>query len=168
VQKDAYTKRLDDFGYTQQLGPAGQLAFTALHRVHPYLATGVEFGELLAPEWKRGTDLMPLRFQFHVTTISGVMRGERRVLRRVQVFGQGAIGLAIGGDELTDETGKVSTDRYWSYVAGVGVGAIWTPFDHLGLTVRGTYAHAPAVDNLIGDTHDAGGLFVGLGLEYRP
>jgi hypothetical protein len=166
--EDAYTKRLGDFGYAQQLGPAGAIAFTALHRVHPYAATGIELGQLLAPEWKRSTDLMPLRFQYHVTTISGVMRGERSLLHSLHVYGQGSLGLAIGGDELTDETGKVSTDRYWSYVAGVGVGMTWTPIERLGLTLEGRFVHAPAVDNLIGDTHDAGGLFVGLGLEYRP
>lgn len=166
--KDQYTRRLEDFGYTQQLGVPASIGVTALTRVHPYLATGVALGELVAPEWKRSTDLMPLRFQYHVTTVSGVMRGERRVLRRVQLFGQGALGLAIGGDTLTDETGTVSSDTYWSWAAGLAVGATWTPIDRLGLTLRGDYVHAPAIKNLLGDTHDAGGLFVGLGLEYRP
>src|SRR5262249_23118427 len=55
---DAFTQRLKDFGYTRQLGVPGQIAVTALTRVHPYVATGVEISELLAPEWRRSTELM--------------------------------------------------------------------------------------------------------------
>jgi hypothetical protein len=166
--KDAFTKRLQDFGYTQQLGVPAWLGLTALHRVHPYVATGVELGSLVAPEWRRQTPLMPLVFSYHVTTINAVMRAERRMSRHTQLLAQAGVGLAIGADTLTDATGAASTDRTWAWdVSAVG-GATWTPIDRLGVTLRASYVHAPAIDNLLGDTHDAGGLFVGLGLEYRP
>jgi Caspase domain len=165
---DAYTKRLRDFGYKQELGAPGVLGVAVLSRVHPQLATGIELDSLLAPAWKRDTELQPLRFRYTVTALSPIVRAGHQLSTHTWAYAQAGLGLARGHDELTDETGQIREATYWSYAVSVAGGLTWAPLRPIGFTLRGSYVHAPAVDNLVGDTHDAGGLFVGFGLEIRP
>jgi Caspase domain len=166
--KDGYLRRLEDFGYHQDLGLPAQLGVVALRRVHPYLATGLEVDELTAPTWRRSTDLKDLRFSFGATTVSGVVRAGRGLGAHTSAFAQASLGLSHGHDKLIDETDLVTTDGYWSWAVGASGGATWSPWKGFGMTVRASYLHVPAVENLIGDTHESGGLYVGLGLEVRP
>jgi opacity protein-like surface antigen len=166
---DQFTQRLQDFGYHKDfLAATTQLGLGAYKRVHPYLASGVELGHISSPEWTRGTDLGPLRYAYSVTVLTGVVRAGRALGRHSSAFAQAQLGLARGHDRLIDETQHEDTSVSWSWAVGASGGITLTPLRGFGITVRASYLHAPAITNRIGDTHETGGLFVGLGLEVRP
>jgi hypothetical protein len=166
---DAWSKRLETFGYQQPFPsiPAS-IGVTALHRVHPSVSTGVELLHIASPEWRRATDRQALVYSYGVTAMSAIVRTGTRLGPRSAAFAQVGLGFAQGRDELTDAAGMTTHDASWSWTVGATGGLTWLVRESFGITLRASYVHAPAIENLIGDTHDAGGLFFGLGLEMRP
>jgi len=165
---DQFIQRLRDFGYTRQLGSPLQLGLVGFRRIFPYLAAGLEVDDLREPEWHRGTDTSPLVFEMHTITAALAVRAGYPLSRRLSVFAQANLGASLGRDQLTAENGMSTTDSYWSWNVAASGGVTWMPWTAIGASLRATYVHAPAVANLIGDTHDGGGLFVGVALEVRP
>src|SRR5262249_14855062 len=149
---DAYNQRLKDFGYSRDAGsPPGWLSLTVMKGVRPHISLGLGVGELIAPEWTRGTELQPLRFSYGVTLLSLVGRAKLPLGKPTSLFGQTWLGLAHGHDELTDETGMTSDGSYWSWHVGVTGAFLWMPWRGLGFAWRLSWLHAPAIDNRIGD-----------------
>jgi hypothetical protein len=57
-------------------------------------------------------------------------------------------------------------DTYWGYHIGVAAGLQLRPWERFGFYGRMSLVYAPVIDNLIGDTHDSGGLFGTAGVVF--
>ncbi|MCE9578123.1 MAG: caspase family protein [Deltaproteobacteria bacterium] len=166
---DGFTQRLRDFGYgTGDLAVTTEIGLAVLKRVHPYLASGVAVVHIAGPEWTRGTDLEPLRYTYTATVATGVVRAGRQLGPHTSAFAQAELGIARGHDRLVDETQQTDSSTTWSWAVGTAGGLTWAPWNSVGFALRASYLHAPSITNRIGDTHEVGGLFFGLGLEVRP
>jgi hypothetical protein len=82
-------------------------------------------------------------------------------------FAQAGLGLSVGRSRFSDDRGAVSHDTFLGWQLSGSAGVSWTPWDHWGVVTRIRWQHVPVIDNLIGDTHDAGGvsLLTGVHLE---
>jgi hypothetical protein len=163
---DAYTQRLSDFGYAQNFDPHTKLSAFVLRRLAPYLAVGGERDETFAPTWKRSTEAMPLTYSYGVTSASAVVRAAFTP-GRWTLFAQGALGVAWGHDTLTDANGVGSSSNTVGFTMGLTGGVTFWALRHVGFSTTFGYEHTPAVSDQIGDTHDAGGLYLGFGLEVK-
>jgi hypothetical protein len=169
--EDPFTQRLRDFGYQPDfLSVDSRFAITAVHRVHPFLSTGVEIGQISSARWTHSTDVGSQHYSYGVTTLNAMFRAGRQLDERFSVYAQAGAGIARGHDTLVEIDGTTSSDTHWTYDVAVTGGFTFSPlFAHgVGLTLRASYVHAPAITDLLGDVRETGGAFVGLGLEYRP
>jgi hypothetical protein len=167
---DAYIQTLRAFEYTGNLATP-HLAATLLYRVHPLVTVGGEVDVSTMGDWKRGTDREPLTHRWDTVRAGGIARAEwQRPGATLVPFAQAGVGLALAITRFSDADGDVEHEGYLGWHLAAAAGATWTPFRHWGFVTRLTWAHAPVVDNLIGDTHDAGGisLMTGMHVEYGP
>jgi hypothetical protein len=169
--EDQFTQRLRDFGYQPKAFTVdNRLAFSAVHRIHPFLSTGLEIAQISSEEWQHSTDVGTQTYKYGVTTINAMIRAGRQLDSRFSVYAQLGAGVARGHDTLTELDGTTASDTHWTYdVAATGALTFSPLFAHgVGLSLRASYVHAPAITDLLGDVRETGGAFVGFGLEYRP
>lgn len=165
---DGYNQRLRDFGYHEALysDVDGQLAVSGWLELTPALAGVVELGLVGGGDYQRDTMLEPLRVSWSTTTLGARLRASH-TLRSVTFFGEAGGGLAVARTHFTDEAGRESNDLFLGPHAAAAAGVELRPWRRFGILVRGSWMWAPAIDNLIGDTHDSGGLYVGAGLRVH-
>lgn len=166
ARQDAYTDRLRDFGYTNHLGGGAQLAGELLYRLHPHVAIGGTVGLVGGDRWRRSTTLEPLTIEWTTAQLAGLGRLDARAGRWTGFVQLGA-GLAVTGDQFTDETGARSGDTHLGPLALGAVGVDWLPWTNLGFTWRLHASYAPSLPNLIGDRHDTGTFGAAFGLAYH-
>jgi hypothetical protein len=167
-RKDAYTDRLESFGYKEKfLGASWGAHITQVWRFHEHLWLGASVGAESAPEWKRETDgLYPLRFSWSTVTVDAVGRaetafGDSGVLSRLKVYGQLAAGLGLARTTLHDQDDDETNEVYVGPAFGFGGGLLIGGHDHdwkgIGVSLGYQFEYARVIDNLIGDTHASGG-----------
>jgi hypothetical protein len=180
---DDYTKRLGAFGYAQNLFPAVWPVFelTLLRGLTEHLAGLVSVVHLETAEYNRsdmiaspasggaGTVMEHQKFSW---TVVGVGVGLRAAMplwhERLIPYGQGSAGLAIGRSTLATTQGTTESDDSQTFVGyhlSLAAGLAVMPWRHTGFYGQGRATYAPVVDNLLGDTHDSGGLDVTLGVR---
>jgi hypothetical protein len=89
----------------------------------------------------------------------------------IGLYGQAGAGVSLGVEDYqTQQTGVApsTTTLYGSYLLSGAVGATLR-FRRVPLTffTQGGYDTAPAIKDLIGDTHDSGGFSLVFGLRVR-
>jgi hypothetical protein len=166
--EDGYTRRLEDFGYTGALFSRvqGELSLAASREIGHGLAIVLGADLFGGGSYSRPTDLEPLTLSWSTSTLGARLRAAHLV-HKAAFFAEAGAGVAMGRTHFSDEAGRVTRETFFGphVVAGAGVELrVWR---HLGLILRGTWVWAPAIENLIGDTHDGGGLYLGLGVRAR-
>jgi hypothetical protein len=173
-QSDAFTGRLQTFGYEQQGLGLRNVCFAvgASRKLVPHLAGVLQVSTLSADTYRRTianeTDTASLSAYgaaLYVRAFADVAG------RWLGVYGQAGAGMSLG--MLTYQTGQTGvppsvTSTYASYLLSGAVG-ITTSLRRVPLTfsLQGGYDYAPAITNLIGDTHDSGGFSALLGIRFR-
>lgn len=160
---DAYTDRLEEFGYHKQLGVGTRLGVDALRRVHPAVLVGGQAVLYGGDEWRRDTDLEPLTIQWNTGVVGALGRVEHRV-GPVAGFAQLGAGLAITGTTFVDQEGAATDETHAGPYAAGALGVDWIIGAGVGVTGRFDASYAPSLPNLLGDRHDTGQLGLSIGV----
>jgi hypothetical protein len=171
IPDDAFTRRLDAFGYHS--GTArGALSLGLIHRVLPHVAATARLARITGETWTRDTEDKddPLTYEVtsYLVTLGG--RGELATASdRAMLWVEAGAGVTWSRDRFEDEQDVVSKKPFWGAHLAAGAGATWYPrfLGRFGADLSARWLYAPTVDNLVGDQMDVGGFFVGLGLTYR-
>jgi hypothetical protein len=84
----------------------------------------------------------------------------------VRPFVEGMAGLAVGTTQLDDAVGKETEQRFTGWQLGIAGGLLFRPpHRRLGYHVEVGALTAPVIENLVGDTHDSGGVFATSGIS---
>jgi uncharacterized caspase-like protein len=169
--QDAYTQRLEEFGYHKGLQPAWGMQLSEVVRVHPHFWVGGTVVAENAPEWQRDTDgLYPLRIDWDTVHVSALGRAETNLTTHLKVFAQAALGLGLGRTTFHDENDDESSEVYAgpAILAGGGLllGGDADRWHGVGVSLGYHYTYARVIDNLIGDTHGSGGGRLSIGLSF--
>jgi Caspase domain len=175
--QDSYTSTLQTFGYQQEqsfLGgppPLGRVELSASRNFSKHVAGVIRFGTLASDTYQRqienSTDTAAL------SAVGGALmvRAQTDVLSDVVgIYGQGGVGLTIGTLQYSTQQTNVppeTTTHYFNYLLTLGAGMTIKLPRVATLFIQGGYDHAPAIQNLIGDTHDSGGPSLLLGVRIR-
>lgn len=173
-ENDAFTNRLETFGYQEQgFGlPVPHFTVGAARILAPHVAGVIQVGTLSGDTYQRliadSTDTAS--FSAYGASIS--VRTFADVAGHwLGVYGQAGAGMSLGVlTYTTQQTGvpPSSTETYASYLLGGAVGMTFR-LRRVPLTffVQGGYDRAPAIHDLIGDTHDSGGFSGVVGARLR-
>jgi len=167
---DSYTQTLHDFGFRRQGGELGpRLDVGASRELLPHVALLLELGFLARVTYAR--DIGSGRDQASLSAYRAVLgvRLHTRLFGRLGVYAQGTTGVGLGVlgfDTVQSGVAPSSSQLYAGPVVGGAAGltvAVWrlNVFGQLG------YDYAPVIRNLIGQTHDSGGVAVMLGVRLR-
>jgi hypothetical protein len=169
---DAYTDRLGEFGY-QPSGldlPSGRLAVGASRRLLPHLAAVLKFATLAGDTYERSIAGETDTAAFHGYGAALSLRTSTSARSWLGVYGEAGAGVGLGVVTLhTQQTGvpPSTTDTSAGYLLSGAVGVTARLPHFVTLFVEGGYDYAPVIHNLIGDTHDAGGFSLALGVRVR-
>ena len=169
---DAYTSRLNEFGYEAHAidFPTLRLTVGASRRLTAHLAAVVQVGTLAGDRYDRSIAGETDTVSFHAYGGGVYLRTFTDLGSWFGLYGQAGAGLGLGVVGLeTQQTGVApsSTTTSFGYLLGGAVGAtarlgrVFTLFGQLG------YDYAPVIHNLIGDTHDGGGFSAVLGARFH-
>jgi hypothetical protein len=174
-QNDAFTNRLEQFGYSEKgliVLPDPQFALGVSRVLVPHLAGVLQLETLSGDSYERS-----IAGSTDTATFSAY--GAGIYLRAfTDVAGQwlGAYAQAGGGFSLgvlsqqTAQTGvpPSSSGTYGSYLLG-GAAGLSVRFRRVPLTLfaQGGYDRAPVIHDLLGDVHDSGGFSGAIGLRLR-
>ncbi len=180
--EDTYTSRLEEFGYKYRpqflelfKPPRFRVSVSAFHGILPHVAVGAQLHTLAGDTYQRkevGSSDDSVSFDAYA--LSGYVRASTRPIGQTRaggsyfnVYGQIGGGLGLGVVNLTTgaEAGPKtsSTDTHWGFVLGGAAGLAFMAPRYFGVFLQGGYEYAPIISNLIGDTHDSGGLHGQLG-----
>lgn len=166
---DAYTNRLDEFGYDKGFLLWGRFTLGVSRILVPHLAAVGQIGTLAADTYTRSiayeTDCVTFRGYGASASLRAYAEG-----RWLGVYGQAGLGPSVGVVTFeTQQTGvpPKSTDTSIGYLLRGALGATARLRGPVTLFAQGGFDYAPAITNLIGDTHDSGGFSLELGLRIR-
>lgn len=171
-RQDEYTNNLEAFGYREQdfLNPSKTLELNFLVGQRDPDPRGgwfgISFGYSALPDWRQdisGSDFAQ-RFDWSLYRLLLVTRmehtfAERGFFSHLGVYVQVAGGLGIGRTTLTNADRMTYRDTHFGIAASIGGGLhVDSPIiDGLGLNIGYALDFAPVIEDLIGNTHDAGG-----------
>jgi uncharacterized caspase-like protein len=177
---DAYTDSLEAFGYHEQdfLNPTQTIELTALYtgsRVPYYDSLGLAVGYSAMPSWQQdvsGSDFVQ-RFDWSIYRIQLATRLEKTFARRgffshVGLYVHLAAGLGIGRTTLTNADSMRYRNTNFGLAVTMGVGLHFdAPFvPGLGFNLGWANDNSPVIEDLIGNTHNAGGNRVAGALTF--
>jgi hypothetical protein len=174
-ETSAFTHRLQTFGYQEQgfFGlPSAHVTVGASRAIAPHIVGVVQVGTLSGDTYQRSIAESTDTASFSGYGAGFYVRTEIDVVGRwLGVYGQAGAGLSMAFlTYTTQQTGvpPSATSTYVSYLLGGAVGAT-IRFRRLPVTlfVQGGYDTAPAIHDLIGDTHDSGGFSATVGARVR-
>jgi hypothetical protein len=178
-QTDAYTQRLETFGYRRQTGffdlglPSGRFSLGTSRAFTPHLAGLVQVGTLAGDTYQRSIENSTDVVSFAGYGGAIYVRASTDVVGHwFGLYGQAGVGMSIGTVNVqTAQTGvpPSSTNVYFGYLLSGAAGlTARLPKPHIvEFFVQAGYDHAPAIQNLIGDTHESGGPSFVLGLRVH-
>lgn len=172
---DAYDGRLRDFGYTRRADlvdlPSARVSLGATRLFAPHLTLVVQGQSLAGNVFARNVGTTTDTMTYKGWGAGVYLRVHADVVPRVmQLYGQagGGASLAFTWLETHDERGPLTAkDTQWGYLLGVAGGVLLAPGARVGVLAQASYDRAPAMRNLLGDTHDTGGFAVSLGVRLR-
>ena len=182
----AYARRLRDFGFE---GPAGRhsdlyYALSAGRRLHQHMVVGLTFCDLDAREFTRENDELTQHFDWITHAFGAWLQGDIGLGRRtVNLFARAGGGVTVAttafdevvvDDPTADDRNLEITahlepdeERFMRYYLAASGGLHIMPWDNVGFLFEYRYVYAPAIENLFGETHDAGaGVFL-TGVRVR-
>ncbi|MEO6573487.1 MAG: caspase family protein [Polyangiaceae bacterium] len=175
---DTYTDRLNDFGYVQKKPgflspslPTGRFSVGVSRSLAKHISGVFQLNTLAGDTYQRtlggATDTASFDayggaiYVRASTDIAGPLFG---------VYAQAGGGLSIGVAKLqtsVTEGPTHSTDVHYGYVVAGAAGITCTMPRNFGFFTQVGYDKAPAIKNLIGDTHDSGGPSLVFGFRLR-
>jgi uncharacterized caspase-like protein len=174
-ETDAYTNRLQTFGYQQQGDllnlPTGRVMLGAARSLAPHLEGVFQASTLAGDHYARSIANNQDTVSLSSYGAGIYVRASANVLGDwFGMYGQAGAGLSIGVVNLQTQQTGVAPSTSETYLSGLLGGAVGftarTP--HVAtLFFQGGYDWAPAIHNLLGDTHDSGGLSFVTGVRFR-
>jgi len=177
ARDDRFVSRLGDFGFADQVYfGLPRLSVAAARGLRRHLAVGVEAATLDERVFRRQSSLtlagQDERFQWATYMLGLFAEGDYPLWRdRLIPYLRGGVGLTFARSsyqELDATTHAVLSDDTSSDVGFAlrgAAGLALLPWRHFGFYLEGNVTYAPTVGDLLGDTHDSGGLGVLLGLR---
>jgi hypothetical protein len=175
-QTDAFTSRLETFGYQEKGSffnlPDSRFTLGVSRNLAPHIAGVLQIATLAGDAYQRSIAGSNDTASFAAYGAAIYVRTFTDVAGRwLGVYGQAGAGASLGTlTYQTDQTGvpPSSTSTYGSYLLSGAIG-MTARARRVPLTIflQGGYDYAPAIHDLIGDTHDSGGFSVSLGLRLR-
>jgi hypothetical protein len=175
TQSDGYTQTLQQFGYQEQSGlvalPSARFTLGVSRILVPHVAGVFQLGTLASDTYQRSIENSTDTASFNAYGGAFYVRAYTDVVGRwLGVYAQGGVGMTLGITSYqTQQTGvpPSTTDTYAGYLLS-GAAGMTVRFRRVAtIFVQGGYDHAPAITNLIGDTHDSGGPSMVVGLRFR-
>jgi hypothetical protein len=172
---DGFTQRAEAFGYQQSNGflslPPVRVTIGVSRSLAPHLAGVLQLGTLSSDSYTRSIGSSTDTVSLHGYGGAIYLRASTDIVDHVLgIYGQAGAGLTIGflGDQ-TQQTGvpPSSSNSYFGYLLSAAGGftirlpALVTLFAQFG------YDLAPAITDLVGDTHDSGGFEGVVGARFR-
>lgn len=166
VREDAFTDRLLDFGFQEDGFRLGAHVSIAGHyRLSRRFGIVADVTTLDGGSYRRDSGVGGQTYSWSSTAFGVFARGTIATRsERALVFAQAGGGLARVADSLEEGDMEPAEDTYWGYHLGFAIGAQLRPWRTGGFFLRFATVTAPVMDNLIGDTHDSGGVFGTLGI----
>jgi hypothetical protein len=166
---DAYTRRLQDFEYSDStLGVYGRWQVALARQLGPHLSAVFDFRnyetatferDLLSTEnhevsesFEWWTLALAAHLRTHVDVFDGMLR----------FYAQLGAGLGMGHSKLVDDV----QNQFGPVLSGEA-GMFFMPTTIMGLLLSSAYSYAPLLHNELGESRNCGGLQVGLGLRFR-
>jgi hypothetical protein len=163
---DGYTRTLVDFGYGDQSFLIPVYSLAVVRRLRDDVQLVGELARLDAGDYLRANDTTEQEFAWDVHGLGAALRGALPLRRGgLVLFAEAGGGVARAATTFRDSTGATDEEAHWGLHLGAAAGLNLMPWRHLGFTWRLGYRYAPVIENLIGDTHDSGGLSASLGLR---
>ncbi len=168
---DGYTDNLTAFGYSQDLVPiSAGVSMTGLRQITPRWWAGGLLAADNLPSWYRTVpgSTATQELDWRTYTIAAVARAEQPIGGGVSLYAQLTAGLGIGQTSLkgADNMTYDHTTEGPAFSAGAGFHFQPRIFRGIGASVGWQYDYAPVVKDLIGNTHDAGGVRATWALTY--
>tara|TARA_R110002096_G_scaffold436038_3_gene665860 strand:- start:1686 stop:3374 length:1689 start_codon:yes stop_codon:yes gene_type:complete len=169
--KDAYTDRLETFGYqrgTEFLNFETHIQLKAYRRMGPYLLLGGSVGRLETDSYYRHTDgasRYSLKWStWHASALARIQKNGFGDL--FQFYAEASLGLSRAASTLKeDEMNRTAKETYYGAAVSGSVGVILMPVSYLGLVTSVGYGVAPTLSNELDDTHLGAGLITNIGLR---
>jgi hypothetical protein len=175
-QTDAFTDRLETFGYSERFSllplPAPRITVGVSRAIAPHIAGVFQVGTLSGDTYVRSIADSTDTASFAAYGAGLYVRASTDVLGDwLGVYGQAGGGVSLG--RLTYETQQSgaapsTTQTSASYLLSGALG-LTARFSRVPLTLfaQAGYDRAPATHDLLGDTHDSGGFSGVLGIRVR-
>jgi hypothetical protein len=180
--EDAYTNRLQQFGYKNDdlfKLPSVRGSLAVYKGIFPYVSIGADIHTLAGDTYKR-TDVgnSDDTVSFDAYGLTGFIRAQSAPIGRstmsspyFQVYGQAGGGLVVAMQHLTTGVAggghEDSNQSYVGYELGAMGGVSFNAPGWFGVFAQAGYEYAPAISNLLGESHNSGGPSLGLGLRVR-
>jgi hypothetical protein len=179
THEDDYVARLKDFDFYSgsPKGVSGRYSLLGLFQLNQYIGLALQIQALEQSDVKR--ELMGVqngnqndRFRWETYAITFLPRGTVSLLDDwLAFYGQLGLGFGFGFTHFTgtaaDGYTVTDTKSYLGYRLAADVGFQFNFWRYMGAFINLSYDYAPIIQNLTGETHDSGGLFVGTGLRAR-
>jgi uncharacterized caspase-like protein len=180
-RQDAYTENLEAFGYHEEnaFDSTSTVEVTALRGsdVTPFHdSIGLAIGYSAMPAWRQdvsGSDFSQ-RFDWSIFRFQLVTRFEKEFAEtgfwsHVGLYIHLAAGLGIGRTSLTNAESMTYRDTHFGLATTFGVGLHFENIlvDGIGLNLGWANDNSPVIEDLIGNTHNAGGNRVAAALTYE-
>lgn len=172
---DDYTTRLGDFGYHRVNPlidlPSGRFVLGGSRLLIPHLSMLLQAQTLAGDSYERVAAGNRDTHSFKGYGATVVLRAHAEVLDSwLQAYVQlgGGPSFVTSSFATKDERGPYTTsDTAWGYLLGVGGGLVLAPRKRVSVFLQAAYDRAPALKNLVGDSHDVGGPSVSLGMQLH-
>jgi hypothetical protein len=172
VADSAYTDRLVGFGYSETdlfKLPSGVIAVA--RRLTPHLSLVGELVGLDGRTYSQQSDPTKKTYDWTSTAVGLYLRASYPLAGgRVEPFVQAGLGIATTGTTMSTIDGRTNEemlvgDRGWGYLLHAAAGVSVMPWRQFGFWARAAWYRAPTLSNLLGEGHDVGGLWLGLGIK---
>lgn len=163
---DEFTRTLEGFGYREGLAPGGrlQLSVNLVGRYGPHFAAVVTGTTLASRTFERDGEARTIEYTWQSYAWGLGARASLPLWGgRLTPFAQVGGGLAMATTSFANATGGTDEDVQWGWDLNARGGLAWRLGRRWSLLGEASYTTAPIIDNLIGDTHDAGGTSIILG-----
>jgi hypothetical protein len=173
-KRDGYNERLHDFGFAGEEEGDPIFHFGAVVYYSPlrYLKVGIQYSMLDKDTY----DAEYETFMWRAQRLGVLVRGVLPLADDwIALYAQMGAGVAFAKTEYsnfepiqligmdTEETVD-HVERHAGYYLSGGGGVQLLPWQYAGFFWQASYIFAPVIDNLLGDTHDSGGVTVTSGI----
>ena len=171
-REDAFTSRLEDFGYESNRDGDAELAleFTLYRHASQHVWIGLSALTLASNSYRRDGDTEIQEYSWSSFGFLASLLYERPIAHyksgnpALIPFVEGAAGLTRSSTQLSvglRDDNKVD----YGFAVSAAAGVQWMFVPGFGLFAKGRYAAAPTINNLLGDTHDVGGTAFTFGVR---